>query len=243
MADLLCRRYRADAVLICGLLLSSCGGLDTVAEPTARRFDFQVQPGNEIRFDFAEYPPGQESDFDLEAGWEQVPGFANRGTNGIFLNGTNRSDDLFMFFTKQITGLASNARYAVTFSVQLYTREGEGCVGIGGAPGESVFVKAGLTRSQPQVLDDGSGQLRVNVDKGNQAESGSEAIVIGNLAGSPQHCDRRSYEIKNLSSAPQTFDFTTDGDGDAWLIVGTDSGFEGETRVYYTEVVVDFEPR
>nr|MBV6629445.1 hypothetical protein [Oceanococcus sp. HetDA_MAG_MS8] len=243
MVDSLLRPCRIAVVLLGGIILSACGGLDTVAEPTARRFQFQTEPGDDIRFGFAEYPPGQEEDFNLEAGWERVPGAANTGTNGIFLNGNNRSDDLFMFFSTRITGLASNARYTVSFSVQLYTREGEGCVGIGGAPGESVFVKAGLTRFRPEVVNDGSGQVRVNVDKGNQAESGSEAIVIGDLAGSRQNCTRGSYEVKNLSSAPQTFNFTTDVDGDAWLIVGTDSGFEGETRVYYTEVLVDFQPR
>jgi hypothetical protein len=241
MFDLPSRHRSLCAALLCGLLLSGCGGLDAVAEPTARRFQFQAEPGNEIRFGFAEYPPGQAENFDLEAGWEPIP--RQFGTNGIYLNGNNRSDDLFMFFATRMTGLASNARYTVTFSVQLYTREGEGCVGIGGAPGESVFVKAGLTRFQPQVLDDGSGLLRMNVDKGNQSESGSDAIVIGDLAGSRQNCGRQSYELKNLSSSPQTFNFTTDVDGDAWLMVGTDSGFEGETRVYYTEVLVDFQPR
>lgn len=241
MIDVLSRHRSLCVSLLCGTLLSACGGLDTVAEPTARRFQFQTEPGEEIRFGFADYPPGQAENFDLEAGWESVPN--QFGTNGIYLNGNNRSDDLFMFFTTRITGLASNARYTVTFSVQLYTREGEGCVGIGGAPGESVFVKVGLTRFRPEVLNDGSGQLRMNVDKGNQAESGSEAFVIGDLAGSRQNCSRRSYEEKTLSSSPQTFNFTTDVDGDAWLMVGTDSGFEGETRVYYTEVLVDFQPR
>ena len=36
------------------------------------------------------------------------------------------------------------------------------------------------------------------------------------------------------------FIFTTDHTGEAWLIIGTDSGFEAETALYYSSVTVDF---
>jgi hypothetical protein len=35
----------------------------------------------------------------------------------------------------------------------------------------------------------------------------------------------------------------TDDNGSVWLIVGTDSGFEGTTRLFYTEIEAHFSPR
>jgi hypothetical protein len=36
--------------------------------------------------------------------------------------------------------------------------------------------------------------------------------------------------------------FTTDSTGRAWLFVGTDSGFESRSAVYYTRFMALFEP-
>ncbi|HIA17499.1 MAG TPA: hypothetical protein EYN72_12090, partial [Dehalococcoidia bacterium] len=55
-------------------------------------------------------------------------------------------------------------------------------LGIGGSPGESVFVKAGASAVEPTQSQDSSGWLRSNVDKGNQASDGSETVVIGNVS-------------------------------------------------------------
>ena len=44
------------------------------------------------------------------------------------------------------------------------------------------------------------------------------------------------YAIKTLSNEGRPFRVTTDADGRLWLIVGTDSGFEGPTAVYYSQI-------
>ncbi len=44
--------------------------------------------------------------------------------------------------------------------------------GIGGSPGESVYVKAGATTEEPLIIEDSDGWLRMNIDKGNQAGEG-----------------------------------------------------------------------
>ncbi len=61
----------------------------------------------------------------------------------LFLGGDNRSDDLFMFYKAHVGGLLPGASYFVRFEVEVATNVPMGCVGIGGAPGESVWVKAG----------------------------------------------------------------------------------------------------
>ena len=58
--------------------------------------------------------------------------------------------------------------------------------------------------------------------------------VIGNVANADVIDDE--YRIKMLASEPQFLIVETDGDGRVWLIVGTDSGFEGLTRLYYDRI-------
>ena len=50
-----------------------------------------------------------------------------------------------MFFKGPISGLLPGSRYGVTVSVEIATDTPAGCVGVGGAPGESVRIKAGAT--------------------------------------------------------------------------------------------------
>ena len=107
-------------------------------------------------------------------------------------------------------------------------------MGIGGSPGESVFVKAGATAMEPLAKEDASGWLRMNIDKGNQGNEGKDMINLGDVAH-PELGEGtgEEYQIKTLSSDGRSFEVVTDADGGLWFIVGTDSGFEGLTALYY----------
>ena len=50
------------------------------------------------------------------------------------------------------------------------------------------------------------------------------------------------WELKQLSSGTSALDVTSDGTGAVWLFVGTDSGFESTTNVYFTQFSASFEP-
>ena len=43
-----------------------------------------------------------------------------------------------------------------------------------------------------------------------------------------------------LTSEGRDFEVTSDEQGHAWLIAGTDSGFEGPTGVYYNRISAKF---
>jgi hypothetical protein len=90
------------------------------------------------------------------------------------------------------------------------------------------------------VEEDSTGWLRMNIDKGNQANSGEDMIVIGNIA-SPDASGDGEFVIKMLDSAGIAFEATTDNEGKLWLIVGSDSGFEGLTQLYYSEISASLE--
>ena len=191
---------------------------------------------------FADLPADYDQElYQLESGWGELPsgleGF------GIYLYGQNSSDDLFMFLKVQVEGLKPKTAYQVDFSIDLASNTPEGLMGIGGSPGESVFVKAGVTTDEPLIVTDDQGWLRMNIDKGNQASEGEDMINLGTLANPNIDLDTFTgdeYATMTLTSEGRSFDVLSDDQGKVWLIAGTDSGFEGPTGVYYDRIAVRF---
>ena len=170
--------------------------------------------------------------FDLDYGHRPLPD--GLSGSGIFVQGHNRSDDLFMFLKRQVGGLRPDTSYVVSVSIDLATNVAAGLIGIGGAPGESVFVKAGASTIEPTVEEGDNQHLRMNIDKGNQSRGGESMVVLGNVA----HPEVRGseYRIKTLDNSDAPLMVDTDSEGRVWLIVGTDSGFEGLTALYYSGI-------
>lgn len=161
---------------------------------------------------------------------------------GLKLTGHNRSDDLVMMLSMPVRGLQPDTYYRVNIDAELASNVPSGCVGIGGAPGESVFVKLGASTLQPATQPDDNGWLRLNVDHGNQAIGGPDARLAGTL-GNSYSCDDSvdaPWELLSFSApgTDETSIVRTDGEGTMWLNVATDSGFEGKTVVYLTRAQI-----
>jgi hypothetical protein len=189
---------------------------------------------------FADLPADfDESFYELDSGWGALP--SGLEGNAIYLNGHNHSDDLFMFLKVQVEGLKPDTTYQVLFSIDLASSTPEGMMGIGGSPGESVFVKAGAIDYEPEVIEDTDGWLRMNIDKGNQASEGEDMINLGTLANPNIDLDTftgEEYALMTLTSEGHSFDVVSDAQGKVWFIAGTDSGFEGPTSVYYDKISI-----
>ncbi len=188
--------------------------------------------------DFADYPIGADDSTFYELQFEYTDRPANLGVSqkAILLSGNNHSDDLFMFIKKKIVGLQPNTEYTLSFEVELASNAEKNTSGIGGAPGESVYLKAGASGIEPNKIVDGN-FYRLNIDKGNQSTGGNDMSVIGNIA-----VESSDYSLinKSNSSPYNQFKARSNSFGELWLIVGTDSGFEGITSVYYTKINVVF---
>ncbi|MFN3839596.1 MAG: hypothetical protein ACK4RF_02720 [Cyclobacteriaceae bacterium] len=190
--------------------------------------------------DFADYPEGDSVAYELIFKHDTLPpNLNNKGTlKALMLSGNNQSDDLFMFVKKKISGLRPNTQYNVLFNIRLVSNAPTGAVGIGGAPGESVILKAGVTLAEPLKILDGDSIYRMNVDKGNQLEPGEDVINLGHIGVAPNTTQYTALFRNNDSGSP--FRFTSDHTGDAWVLIGTDSGFEGKTTLYYTKIDILF---
>ena len=63
-------------------------------------------------------------------------------------------------------------------------------------------------------------------------------INLGDIAHPELGESIEEYRVKTLDNAGRPFEAVSDADGSLWLIVGTDSGFEGPTMLYYAEISV-----
>ena len=205
-------------------------------DATRLEFDF-AQSDHGFVAGFADYPQnGEPSLYQLTNSWQAGP--ANLGeAPALFISGVNRSDDLFMFWKKRITKLPPNTSLMLTMELQLASKYAAGMVGVGGAPGEGVTVKVGAVPFEPQaVVAPREGWLRMNLDKGNQSVGGTNMSVIGNVAKPDD--GKGNYVLLMRHQHGQPLAVSTASDGSLWLIFGTDSGFEGETALYYSRLTV-----
>ncbi len=203
------------------------------------RFDFAEGDHQGWAGDFTDLPVDYEEDiYELEFGIVDRPAELGSG-KAFMISGHNRSDDLFMFLKKQLGtahGLKPNTTYRIVFEVEFANNAPAGAFGIGGPPGEAVFVKVGAATEEPVPVDI-NGEWHLNVDKGGQSEGGRNAVVVGD-GTKPTSEDFETYELKTVNNASEPLEITTDADGNLWIFVGTDSGFEGKTTLYYTQVSV-----
>ena len=225
-------------ILVAATLLSPSRVLAQHGTPDEFTFDFETDAQG-WTVGFADLPVDYgQSIYELAHEHRRLPN--SLMGSGIYVQGHNRSDDLFMSLKRQVDGLRPSAVYAVSVTVDLATNVSTGLVGIGGSPGESVFVKAGASIAEPEALGDDGGYLRMNIDKGNQASGGESMAVLGNVAH--PEVVHTEYRVKTLDNTGQPLNVTTDSEGRVWLIVGTDSGFEGLTGLYYARISYTLDP-
>lgn len=226
----------------CSLGVAAAIGMSILAGTAAAKettagltFDFNQNDGGFTPI-FSDYPNEQrvEEFYELRSGHEEVP-IAEAG-KGLFLSGNNHSDDLFMGYYKDLSGLVPETEYQFTVRFQLATNVENDMIGIGGAPGESVFVKCGVASKEPENSLDSLNHFCLNIDKGSQSTSGSDMIVVGNLAkeeiNRPGEYEFNEIETKVIAR--------TDEAGTAYLVIGTDSGFEGVTSYYLDDISVSW---
>lgn len=201
------------------------------AAVSAQTFAFEFDAGLEgWEGGYSDY--SGESDFQFAFSRARLPAPLDTTRYGLKLNGMNRSDDMFMFLRRKIEGLEPGAAYKVAFKVRFASREATNSFGIGGSPGTSVFLKIGAVAVKPVDVNG-----RMNIDKGNQANPGKDMDTIGHVGVAD---DNKSYALIERSNAGRSFAFTAAADGTAWIVLGTDSGYEGLTTLYYQRIEAVF---
>lgn len=224
-------------VFLGALTIFSCRE-DETPKPDSLKLIFDFEQNNEEwQGGFADLPSEGQDIYELEISHSTLPEEINGQGKAIKIQGHNRSDDLFMFLKKHIDGLEPNTQYEIIYEVELASQYPETSMGIGGSPGGSVFLKVGATTTEPAVvLDEPNQFLHLNIDKGNQMEEGTDMINIGTIGIDGEEL---KYQLIQRDNKNRPFEVTTDSEGGFWAILGTDSGFEGLTVLYYNSININ----
>jgi hypothetical protein len=241
------RNTMRRALVTFALLIST-----TMSAQTATRRRAVVQPAAVLVSDdfrngalgwqagFSDYSTLTEPVMELESGVRTLPPELNVPGTGFFIQSHNRSDDVFMFLKKKLTradGIRPNQMYEVSFEIRVASNAGgTECGGIGGAPGFSVYLKAGASPVEPLSVLQSDNHYRMNVDIGVQSQSGANASVMSTIENGSNDC-RGDAPFRSLLRAHRhPVPVMSNEAGEIWLLVGTDSGFEGLTRLYYQSI-------
>lgn len=83
---------------------------------------------------------------------------------------------------------------------------------------------------------DANNYYRLNLDKANQSIGGKDLALLGNIVKTDGSMDE-SYAYKNFETKAL---LETDSEGNAFIVIGLDSGFEGKTEVYLDNIIVKY---
>jgi hypothetical protein len=215
-----------------------------VADPQPVSASFDFSRGTQgWAAGFADLPANPNSSYELESGLRPLPAELGTPGTGYLLQSHNRSDDVFMYLKRKLgaaDGVVPNQDYQVRFAIKFASNAPSDAFGAGGAPGESVILKAGAGPVEPQPVDQ-NGFVRLNVDIGDQTTGGPAASVVGNIANGREAGGTVPY-VSLTKQHAHTFIARSDSAGNLWLLVGTDSGYEGITALYYQQIAVQLSP-
>lgn len=247
-------RFTLAALVVLVVAIISC---DDGAGPTTTEEPARGDPIR-LRFDFEDGSDGWASDVsdfsdatrpeDIVSETGVVPPGIDEESGWFHLAASNRSDDMFLYMSRLIgeqADLVPSAVYTVEFTISAASNAPSNCAGIGGAPRESVWLKVGASTSQPVPIQE-DGDTHLSVDKGNQSQGGKAAEVAGVIAnGIPCEEALESDQPYAVVTWEEKLDdpVTTNAEGEMWLFVGIDSGFEGRSSLYYDSVEVVLTPQ
>jgi hypothetical protein len=232
-------RYRLFSMIF--LVIVSACGLDSDKSGisiSSLVYDFNSELYG-WQYGFSEYPvtPDDSTVFEFKYAHTDRPSNLAGSGKAIMISGNNKSDDLFMFLKKKITGLRPDADYTLSFTVEFASEANPANANIGGPTGENVFMKVGAADKEPKSIVE-NGHYVMNISKGNRNESGASMINVGNISA-PQNATGYALVVRsNATAYGVPFEVSTNSNGELWLIVGTDSSYKGVTTLYYTKINV-----
>ena len=163
-------KYVSFALCLALFGLSGCN-IDLIPEE-GRAFNYDFNAGAQgWTAGFSDYPADNAASYQLQSGIKALP--QNSGKSGFFVSGMNRSDDLFMFLKRQFSGLEPSTKYYARVRLSFLSNAGVSCMGVGGAPGESVYLKFGYGDKEPKQEG-----YYLNLDKGRHTTTGLEMFPL-----------------------------------------------------------------
>lgn len=259
------------ALIISGVLamsLYSCNNdEDTINDPVG-------DEGVELTYDFesgdegwnaalAEYPVDEEDLYEFEV--EQTTSPVDDEEGSLLLSASNPNGNLFMYASKQISGLEPSTQYQVSYSLNVTSSvvvDTTGFVndttgvdtdttgmdtdttdvdvdnnGLFTNLNDTVVIKAGAVSEEPVTEANQDNFLKlIGIGIGEPGFDGADLVVIGSFAADTTDVGFTEQTVSTTS--PITV--ITNEDGDLWLLVGTET-FGSQTDIYLNSINVVIE--
>jgi hypothetical protein len=228
-------KMKMSRTIFAFVLIVLCSCMDDDAkdgiEIFSVNFDFSDGAGGWTA-DFTDYPVNDNPQADTVYRWkaEFIPAAAAPiGQDAYMLSCNNVCGDVFMFLKTKVDGLKPNTNYNVVYEIALSSDA---------IAGQGIILKGGASDLEPKKVIENNYYV-LNIDKGTDTTSGENAISLGDIGVSNPTQDYNAA-VKGNFNAYQPFVSKTNSHGELWLVLGTDSLFEGTTTVYFTSINLFF---
>lgn len=220
-------------------LLLGCDDALGPDDETSFAFDFRDSEHG-FTADFTDFPPEQEAEIEFAADHRPLPAALAGEGPALYHRGFNLSDDLFMYFKRPVEGLEPGRAYRITFSLEFASDIGQHCdVGVG----PSVYLKTGASTEEPVREIGEDGWVRLNVDKGEQANEGANALILGDMRNGMPGCGPDvPWALRLYESGSRSLEVVADAEGWLWLFFGSESAFEVSHELYFRQFRAVFRP-
>jgi hypothetical protein len=183
---------------------------------------------------YSDYPVGQENFYELFFGHSRLPAPLDITVKALKITGNNHSDDLLSLIYRKFEALEPNRVYAVSFSIDLASNVQTNIIGIGGAP--DLALGAGGISFEPASSIDDQGLYRPNFSSALQSRQSNDTLKMLGTIGVGENITE--YTLINRNNLQDPIYLSSNNKGELWLVIGTDSGFEGPTTLYYKTISV-----
>jgi hypothetical protein len=199
----------------------------------------QSGPRAPLSNDLSQYPE-EQSHWLINSGIFPMPDGLKR--KGFLLQGNNHSDDIDMFLIRRFS-VKREKTYQLRITVDLAGNAPIGAIGVGGDP--ELTVQAAATEISPHrfVVDSDNfvrfPDLEIGPNQLTEVNTNGVCLSEGVLGASvcPPPGEKIPFDLKRgRLSRPITIRPKSDH---FWLMIGTSSGFEGLSAIYYTRVKVE----
>ncbi|WDV45689.1 hypothetical protein PV797_19680 [Clostridiaceae bacterium M8S5] len=184
-------------------------------------------------YDFSNVSVADIKKYGLEARHSKIP-VKGSSRKGIMMKYTVAQDNIFMYITKKLSpkdDLKPNKKYKVRLSFDIATNQSRDKL----SAKDRVFIKAGIVNEEPKERQK-KGLKLINIDTGDFGCSGNDMRILGDIYKTNGTKDE-SYQYKSFETI---LDITTNEKGEAWIIIGADSGIKSKFTLYFTKIRVVF---
>lgn len=218
--------------LFLSLLLGAC---DKADDDSDREFNYTFEKGTEGWTSyFSDYHVEGEDFYELDFKYTSLPLPLDTSRKAIMITGHNHSDDLICMVYRKMEGLQPNRIYAVTFNVDLASNTPSNSFGIGGSP--DIAIGAGGLSFAPSSRIDEEGLYRPNFTSQLQSKESNDTLKVLGTIGVGE--DVHVFTMINRNNLNNPVNIAANDKGEMWLMIGTDSGYEGITTLYYTSIKI-----